>query len=602
MSATTSPGVVLAERLGLSILGTEGHDLKCPCVACDSSDAGRVHQDTGVYYCHSCQKALSPFDLCKVMMGDHEEAKNLMIQVGLFEDNHYNAHGTPHTNGHSMNAEQAFLSVCTDKNVPPDAWRAYGAKPDGGGVRLPMFGLDGEECSTMLITPSNGKGKYEKGKPTGLFLPGRLPAPGETWCIVEGGKDPAALYALGFLAAGLPSNRLSAKFAEVFRDVDVVLATDGDKPGRDGGQSTYDLLVPIARSIKICSFPDGGMDARDVIKKDGKAGIERVLRGAKSASSIRLLPPIRDAHDLLGTPCQIPAELIKGMLHCGSKLSLGGASKGYKTWTLDDLAISVAYGVPFLGCETMQSKVLLLDLELQEAFCKQRIQTLLTARGLTSEPGRLDVWNLRGYTAGHSVIFPKIIERISGGDYGLVVLDPIYKLYGGATDENSAGDVAALMNSIESLTTETGAAVAFGAHFSKGNQAGKESIDRVSGSGVFARDPDSLLSLTAHAEESCYTLDATLRNFAPMEPFVVRWSFPLFDRRDDLDPAALKKLGRPTMFTADDLLDSLEDEMNSTAWQKTSGIKNGEVFRKLRAELIASNRVEQISHGWKKCT
>jgi len=37
------------------------------------------------------------------------------------------------------------------------------------------------------------------------------------------------------------------------------------------------------------------------------------------------------------------------------------------------------------------------------------------------------------------------------------------------------------------------AASVFGAHFSKGNQAGKESIDRISGSGVFARDPDTIL-------------------------------------------------------------------------------------------------------------
>lgn len=37
------------------------------------------------------------------------------------------------------------------------------------------------------------------------------------------------------------------------------------------------------------------------------------------------------------------------------------------------------------------------------------------------------------------------------------------------------------------LTVETGAGVAFGSHFSKGNQIQKESIDRISGSGVFAR-------------------------------------------------------------------------------------------------------------------
>ena len=39
--------------------------------------------------------------------------------------------------------------------------------------------------------------------------------------------------------------------------------------------------------------------------------------------------------------------------------------------------------------------------------------------------------------------------------------------------------MAALMNSLERLSVTTGAAVAFAAHYSKGNQSGKEAIDRV---------------------------------------------------------------------------------------------------------------------------
>ena len=108
----------------------------------------------------------------------------------------------------------------------------------------------------------------------------------------------------------------------------------------------------------------------------------------------------------------------------------------------------------------------------------------------------------------------------------------------------------------------------------------------MSGSGVFARDPDSLLNLTAHAEnEQCYTLDATLRNFPPMEPFVVEWRFPLFERRNDLDPARLKKpAGRPPKYTADGLLTVLVDGMIARDWQAASGMSN-DTFIRLRREL-----------------
>jgi len=71
------------------------------------------------------------------------------------------------------------------------------------------------------------------------------------------------------------------------------------------------------------------------------------------------------------------------------------------------------------------------------------------------------------------------------------------------------------------LAVTTGAAVALAGHFSKGNASAKESIDRISGSGVLARDPDSLITFTRHEEQDAFTVEMTLRNLAPVEPFVV---------------------------------------------------------------------------------
>src|SRR5205823_13375058 len=77
----------------------------------------------------------------------------------------------------------------------------------------------------------------------------------------------------------------------------------------------------------------------------------------------------------------------------------------------------------------------------------------------------------------------------------------------------------------------------------RGNQTGKESIDRIGGSGVFARDPDSILIMTKHKVENAFTVEATLRNFGPIPPFCVQWEHPLMKAAPDLNPDDLKQSG-----------------------------------------------------------
>lgn len=265
------------------------------------------------------------------------------------------------------------------------------------------------------------------------------------------------------------------------------------------------------------------------------------------------------------------------------------------------MALSVAYGLPWLGFETAQSKVLVIDLELQEAFCRRRIVKLEECMNITSKADRLDVWSLRGFAVCHNEMVPMIEERITEGGYGLIIIDPIYKLYSAGASENAAADIAGLMNALERLAVASTAAIAFAAHYSKGNQAGKSSIDRVSGSGVFARDPDSLLSLTAHEESDCYTLEATLRNFPPAEPVVLKWHYPLFERVNHLDPASLegkKTRGRKKIWNADILLNSLQNGMNNIEWRKASGMTQ-HVFQRLRDSLADNGKVSfDPTHKW----
>ena len=62
-------------------------------------------------------------------------------------------------------------------------------------------------------------------------------------------------------------------------------------------------------------------------------------------------------------------------------------------------------------------------------------------------------------------------------------------------DENSAGDMAHFCNYFDMVCREMGCAAIYCHHHSKGSQSGKNVMDRGSGSGVFARDPDAIIDL-----------------------------------------------------------------------------------------------------------
>jgi hypothetical protein len=201
-------------------------------------------------------------------------------------------------------------------------------------------------------------------------------------------------------------------------------------------------------------------------------------------------------------------------------------------------------------------------------------------------------------------MLPKI-AREARDRFALIILDPAYKLLG-AADENSARDITGMLNAVEELAVTTGAAVAFGAHFAKGNAASKESLDRISGSGVFARDPDTILTLTRHEEVNAFSIEMTLRNHAPIDPFVVRWQYPLLRRDGALDPARLKAVkGRPPIYDAAMLLDVLgAATMKTGDWQQAVADAHGmsrAKFHELRRELLDQGKIEADCGGmWKR--
>ena len=282
----------------------------------------------------------------------------------------------------------------------------------------------------------------------------------------------------------------------------------------------------------------------------------------KPTPKIPGLPAINTGtHILADTSIVRPQERISGLLHQGTKGVLASASKAGKTWLLLYMALSIATGTRFLRWKTTRGKVLFINLEIQTAFMKERLQTLMNGLGL-KDSGDLHFWNIRGKTTDFEALVANIIKEAEGKGYALIVLDPIYKMMGGKS-ENGAGGVAVLCNQLERIAERTGAAVVYSHHFTKGNQKKKAAIDRMSGSGVFARDADSIITLTEHSETDCYTVEMILRNLPQQPSFVVQWEYPVMVEREDLDPEDLK-LDDNITDTDEGLLELLKDKPLST--------------------------------------
>lgn len=191
---------------------------------------------------------------------------------------------------------------------------------------------------------------------------------------------------------------------------------------------------------------------------------------------------------------ELAPPLIEGVLRQGHKMLLAGPSKAAKSFALIELCISIAEGVPWLGFQCAQGKVLYVNLELDRASCLHRFRDVYTAAGI--RPQNLDnihIWNLRGKSVPMDSLAPKLIRRAKNKGFIAIVIDPIYKIITG--DENSADQMARFCNQFDKVCTELGCATIYCHHHSKGAQGGKRSMDRASGSGVFARDPDALLDL-----------------------------------------------------------------------------------------------------------
>lgn len=264
------------------------------------------------------------------------------------------------------------------------------------------------------------------------------------------------------------------------------------------------------------------------------------------------LPPI---HTLaLEGLAPLRPELISGVLRESGKMLLAGPSKAGKSFAMIELALCLSAGKPWLGrFECKAGKTLYVNLEIDRNSFLYRVHDVYQALFPDEDiehPSflkNLTIWNLRGYCIEWPHFVESICSRVKHENFEAIIIDPFYKLNAGS--ENDAYQMAQFASGLDCIAKASGAAIIYCHHHSKGDQGWKNSMDRASGSGVFARDVDALLDIIElelppdrqREGVTAWRIEGTLREFPSFEPVDVWFNYPIhvmerFNPTDNIAP------------------------------------------------------------------
>lgn len=245
-------------------------------------------------------------------------------------------------------------------------------------------------------------------------------------------------------------------------------------------------------------------------------------------------PIIHNAGEWLSKEGPPIEQILPNLLDAAAKFLINASAKCRKTFLVSQLAICLAAQRKFLKWEPTQAmRVLMLNGEVTDAHNHRRLRGMCRALDVYPHElgNRLRIVN----SLGHRFTLDKppdwLLAAAAGVD--LVIVDPVYKYFSG--EENSGADAAAFLAGLDLLCSKSGAAAVYVHHAAKGTPGDRQTIDRGSGSGVFARDFDAALYVGVHRDAAdTLVVEPIIRAYPPTDPFCIEFRDGAFVLSDAL--------------------------------------------------------------------
>jgi RecA-family ATPase len=120
--------------------------------------------------------------------------------------------------------------------------------------------------------------------------------------------------------------------------------------------------------------------------------------------------------------------LFQGFWRVGQVISVAGAMKTNKSWTMMEMSQTLPNGDRFMKWEVNMGRVFYVDTELEEWDYQYRHKLISGQTQFNIDKGDFSFKLLRGYQSSIDDLVPKILREIQGKGYKAVFFDSIYSL------------------------------------------------------------------------------------------------------------------------------------------------------------------------------